>query len=230
MSIQENIDLFFGWIRDRRKEIDHLPRKCRLSSELYRRILLLSLLDTLSKCAFPNESKNRKRFVKLIDCHADWKYKDYVNLPQLQYLLKRSACTDLRKEVENRVNKWRKGTTLRPEEADVSIHELDNFKCSKCEDLIEKARYPSLLWRMRNVAVHEFRRPGRGMAAISNDHSTPYVHGSLELNGSHSWEFYVPSEVISQIAKKCSENLEVDLKRKCYDPYDSFCYGSSWYP
>jgi hypothetical protein len=134
------------------------------------------------------------------------------------------------REVENRINKWFKGRILRPEESDPASHELNKFKCANCENLVEKARYASLLWQMRNIALHEFRRAGEGTAAISDDHSTPYIHGLLDLNGSYSWELYIPSDVISQIVKKCSDNLEEELKRKCYDPYDSFCYGSSWYP
>jgi hypothetical protein len=58
MSVQENIDSFFGWVRDTKKKIDDL-------SELFRKMLLLSLLDTLSKCAFPKERRNWKRFVDL---------------------------------------------------------------------------------------------------------------------------------------------------------------------
>jgi hypothetical protein len=223
--MQEKIDGYFEWVRDQRKEIDKFP-------ERFRRILLLSLLDSLSKCAFPKEGGNKRRFVNLIDQYSGWKHKDCVSLPQLRYLLiKTGSCANLLRHVQERMNEWFKGRILRPEESDLRLNELENLKCSACEDLIEKARYASLLWQMRNFAVHEFRRAGEGMAAISDDHSSPYYHGCLEPDGSfRSWELYVPSEVISQVVQKCSDNLEKKLRSEGRDPYDAFSYGSSWYP
>ena len=226
MSLQRNnMDEFFQWVATRRKEIDQLP-------EHFRRILLLSLLDTLSKCAFPKERTNRKRFVDLIDHQSCWKYKDYVSLPQLRYLLlEAEGCEDLKREVESRVSKWPHGRILRPDEADPHLNELDRFRCGIWQEQIERARYPSLLWRMRNLAVHEFRNPGKGWA-ISNDNSTPYYHGYLEQAQSGSfktWELYMSCEVVSRIVQKCSENLKAQFEQKGFDPYESFTFGSSWY-
>lgn len=224
MSVQENIDSFFRWFRDTREQIDDLP-------EHFRRILLLSLLDTLSKCAFPKESKNRKRFVDLINYYSDWKYKDYVSLPQLRYLLLEvEGCEEFKREVETRISKWPHGGILRPDEADPHLNELDRFRCGIWRKQIERARYPSLLWRMRNFAVHEFRNPGKGWA-FTNDNSTSYYHGCIDQNGFFkSWELYMPCEVVSRIVQKCSENLKAEFERKGFDPNASFTFGSSWYP
>ncbi len=226
MSTQENIESFFGLAANQREEIDKLL-------ERFRRILLLSLLDTLSKCAFPKERKNQKRFVDLIDHYSGWKCKDYVSLPQLRYLLlEAEGCKDLKREVETRISKWPHGRILRPHEADPHLNELDRFRCGIWHAQIERARYPSLLWRMRNLAVHEFRNPGKGWA-ISDDNSTPYYHGCLEQeqNGSFkTWELYMPCEVVSRIVQKCSENLKAEFEQKGLDPNDSFNFGSSWYP
>jgi len=226
MSEQANIDDFFRWITDQAKEIDKLPKH-------FRRILLLSLLDTLSKCAFPKERLNRKRFVKLIDCYSDWEYKDYVSLPQLRYLLfKVEKCQDLKKEVESRISKWPHGRILRLHEADPRLEDIDRLKYGKCEKLIAKARYAPLLWKMRNSAVHEFRRPGKGWA-FSNDNSTPYYHGCLDEKGAfESWELCIPCEVISKIVLQCSNRLKSEFEQKGLDPYNDehFKFGSSWYP
>jgi len=226
MSTQENIESFFGWVANQREKIDKLP-------EHFRRILLLALLDTLSKCAFPKERYNWKRFVNLIDCYSQWECRDYVSLPQLQYLLcEAEGCQDLKGEVEKRISNWPHGRILRPNEADPHLNELDRFRCGIWHEQIERARYPSLLWRMRNLAVHEFRNPGKGWA-ISNDNSTPYYHGCLgqEQNGSFkTWELYMPCEVVSRIVQKCSENLKAEFEQKGFDPYASFNFGSSWYP
>ena len=235
MSVQQDINSFFGWVTDQREKIDNydLPH--------HRRILLLSLLDTLARCAFPKHS-NKKRFVCLIDCYSGWEHKDYVSLPQLRYLLhKTNECQDLKAEVESRIRKWPKHRILRPDEADPLMGELDQFRQGKCgQSNIEKARYASLLWKMRNFAVHEFRTPGQGMP-LSNDNSTPYYHGCSVMGfqpdsgkpyilpESHSWELYIPPEVVSSLVLSCSDNLKRDFKQKGRNPYDSFNFGSSWF-
>jgi hypothetical protein len=86
----------------------------------------------------------------------------------------------LKKEVEGRLSKWLDGRILRPEEADPHIDELVRFEKNPCWDLIKKARYANLLWKMRNFAIHEFRPPGKAWA-ISDDNSTPYYHGVTTL-------------------------------------------------
>lgn len=224
MTVQENIKDFFQWVADQQKEINKLP-------EHFRRILLSSLLDTLSKCAFPKEKPNWKRFVHLIDYYSEWEHKDYVSLPQLRYLLlKVQSCQNLKREVEERINKWPYGKVLRPDEADPHLNELHRFRCGIWQEQIERARYPSLLWQMRNFAVHEFRSPGRGWA-FSDDNTTPYYHGLLDEKGSfQSWELVIPCEVTSGIVQKCSENLKAEFEQKGLDPYNSFNFGSSWYP
>ncbi|MCP4259556.1 MAG: hypothetical protein GY774_18905 [Planctomycetes bacterium] len=225
MSTQENIKSFFGWVVDQRKTIDKLP-------EHFRRILLLVLLDTLSKCAFPKERKNRKRFVDLIDHYSDWKYKDYVSLTQLRHLLlETEGCEDLKSEVETRISKWPHGRILLPNEANPHLNELDMFRCGIWHEQIERARYPSLLWRMRNLAVHEFRNPGKGWA-ITNDNSAPYYHGYLDNTGAlESWELYISCEVISKILLNSSDKLKAHFEQKRLNPYDDshFKFGSSWY-
>ena len=224
MSTEEDINSFFGSVADRRAEIDKLP-------DLFRRTLLLSLLDMLAKCAFPEVTGNRKRFVDVIDHYSAWKYKDYVSLTQLQYLLaeKHGVCLDLKTEVESRLNKRTRSGIRRSSEEDPQVSDLSRFAQSECSKLIKKARYASLLWDMRNFAIHEFRPPGKGWA-LSSDNSTPYYHGLLDMDsGVRSWELYVSPEVISTIVASCVDNLKEEFQQKKRNPYNSFAFGSSWF-
>lgn len=50
MNSKDDIDPFFDWVECRRTEIDDFP-------DHFRRILLLSLLDALAKCAFPQDRR-----------------------------------------------------------------------------------------------------------------------------------------------------------------------------
>jgi hypothetical protein len=217
---KENIDYFFTWVENQRKEIDTFL-------DPFRRILLLALLDTLSKCALPNERGNRKRFVKFIDDYSLRENKDRVSLTQVRLLLKKTKCPFLQNWANDKINKWTKGRILHPDETDPFSHELDHMKCEECDEAISKAQYASLLWQMRNFSVHEFRHLGQGWG-FSNDNSTPYYHGSKNGNFS-SWELYIPSEVVSQIVQRCAANLKAQLATDNKNPYDSFPFGSSWY-
>lgn len=226
MTAQQDIESFFKWVTDQIGEIDKLPNH-------FRRILLVSLLDTLARCAYPAEKNNRNRFVNLIDSYSDWIDKDRVSLPQLRYVLSGEPeaieCRELLREVESRLSRWSYGKILRPEEADPLSKDLDRFKQGKCEKLIERVRYTSLLWTMRNFAVHEFRDPGQGWS-ISDDNTSPYYHGHLNgPSNQHSWELYIPCEVISMLVLSCSEGLKRYFERERLNPYDRFNFGSSWF-
>jgi len=148
----------------------------------------------------------------------------------LRYLLSKvQGCQDLKREVDGRINRWSHGAILRSDEADPHLNELDRLRCGIWQDQIERAKYPSLLWQMRNLAVHEFRSQGKGWA-ISNDNSTPYYHGCMNHQGDFdSWELYIPCEVISDIVQKCSEKMKTEFEQQNRNPYDSFKFGSSWY-
>lgn len=226
MGVQQDIESFFKWVADQRGEIDKLPNH-------FSRILLVSLLDTLARCASPREKSNRNRFVSLVDLHSDWVHKDRVSLPQLRLLLsnepKAIECQELLREVESRLSRWSYGKILRPEEGDPLSKDLDRFKRGKSVNLIERARYASLVWTMRNFAVHEFRDPGQGWS-ISDDNTSPYYHGHVNSpSNQHSWELYIPSEVISMLVLSCSEGLKKYFTRETLNPYDSFSFGSSWF-
>ncbi|MBI1801367.1 MAG: hypothetical protein HY259_10835 [Chloroflexi bacterium] len=175
METQQGIDGFFNFIEDQRQECIKLPEH--LSS-----ILLVVLLDTLAKCAYPKETENRKRFVQLIDRYSDWKYKDRVSLLILNDLLSRPPASkhqELKRFVENTLGEWPHHRILRPEEADPLKQDLYKLQPDQDQDkLIERARYASLLWVYRNFRVHEFRQPALG-GKLSKDNSTPYYLGVI---------------------------------------------------
>jgi hypothetical protein len=57
---------FFSQILKAQNDAEELERP------FFTRIIFISLLDTLSRCAHPNLQGNRTRFVKLIDDYAQW--------------------------------------------------------------------------------------------------------------------------------------------------------------
>ena len=232
MKLPQDINTFFNFFAKEKQLIEALP------SQQHRRILLLSILDTLGKCAFPNERSNRKRFLGLIDSFSKWPDKDRISLIQLKYLLDKSLPQehlDLKKEVNDRISKWPYGIILRPAECDPLATDLLKFQNTKNKEMIKKTRYAALLWTIRNFAVHEFRDAGHGIP-LSDNNSTPYYHGfdRLQRDGigyeDETWELYFPWQFISDLVFICLDNLKNYCKDKFINPYDAFNFGPSWFP
>lgn len=220
MTVNESIERFFRWIENRRNEIDKFS-----DDYNYRTILLVSLIDTLSKCAFPElKNKNRERFVKLIDTYYDWDDKNRVSLPELSSLLKncpeKTKCRELEKEVEVRLSNWEYGVVHPARNVDPLADELKAIHVCCNNEIIEKARYASILWKLRNFVMHEHRNPYKDGFGIAKD--CEYMGSLSTKSGIFVWELKIPVEVISEIAKKCSENLKTYFNKEQKNPYNSF--------
>lgn len=236
LTFQENIEHFFKWVGNRRAEIDTYP-----DDYNYRTILLLALLDTLSKCAFPKEKQNKIRFVKLIDEFSNWEDRNLVSLPQLQYLLDDSLeyahCKKLEREVKAKISKWKSGAVLAARERDPLADELkaiDNWN-DECLRLIEKARYASLLWILRNSAVHTFSNPGRDAFNRAQHWREPaafymrFCPEPAQQPQHYIWRLIIPVEVLSKIVLDTSEHLKKHFAENKTDPFASFNFEPSWY-
>ncbi len=152
-------------------------------------------------------------------------------LAQLRYLIDQNPeknCRGLLSYFENEISKWPSAKIVRSHEADPLSEVLNQFKNNECNPLIEKARYASLMWKMRNSAVHEFRRPGMGFP-MSEDDSTPYYHQMSYNNKQSTRELFIPAEVISSLVKKSATRLRTVCETLGKNPYDSFDWGSSWF-
>jgi len=189
----------------------------------FQSLLILSLLDTLSKSVFPTNRNNRERFITLLDRFSNWNYRQFVSLSQLDYLINNNS--DLKSFLRAKINKYPDSVILRPEEADVSCDEISKY-CSTDELLlVEKARYVSLLWTLRNSLAHSFMPPGNGMA-ISNNNSTPYYHESM-LKG--HWDLYIHPQVLALITRQTISNVADYFESNGINPYESFPWTSNWY-
>ena len=211
------MDSFFDWVDRQRNSIDKLCRP-------YRRVLLLSLLDTLSKCAYPKTKGNKKRFLKLINKYSKWNDKDRISLPQLDLSFSKKRINKmLKEEVKKRLSSWPKGQLIRPSD-DPFYRDLAGLANTSEKKIINKHRYSHLLWNKRNFAVHEFRTPGKGWP-LSNDNTSPYYHGFI---GDQTFHLVMPLEFISQIVMKCNTNLKLHLDELGIDPLGRLSVRDLW--
>jgi len=215
-------DTVFRWAAEKRQEIDN-----KTMSQDSQWLLYLCLLDTLSSWAFPNETDNRKRFIKLITDHSDWEHKDRVSLIQLKYLIERvkiqghSDHENLSKEVFERISKWEDGKIHRSADVDPLLNEFNSYRNGPIVHLIQAACYPSLLWAMRNWSVHSFRQHGFN---ISDDQTSPYYLGGHNIDGINKkyWDLVIPPLSISSLVDNCITKLQNHFKEHSIDPNKQF--------
>jgi len=229
-NIKNKIEHFYNWYNQQRQNAMDLNYN-------FGRIILLATVDTLSKYAFPNMKNNfGKRFIKLIDEYSDWQDKDRISLPQLLILLKNKNHNKYKKEItliENKLMKFQNDAIPLSYEIDPLISDLIK-EIGEVDSFVHKARYASLLWKMRNFAVHECRHPGNGFA-VAGDQPYPYYVSFIKFTNDNyndyieTLEFVIPNEVISNIIINCINNLKVKFTNEGVNPFYAIKDSSSWF-
>lgn len=229
MSRERETTHFFDWVEKTKGQIEIIE------PQNFRRILLLCLMDTLANCAFPNEKRQGLRFVMLIDEYSNWSHKDRVSLIHLKHLLDESnppECSELKGEISRQLLDWPPtgfGSIPWSKDRDPLAKDLVGLCGGKCDKLIEKARYPSLLLEMRHFAVHEFRNVGQSLPD-EHDFQEPYYSAFEYIETrQRSWELNIPTAVISNLVKSCSDELRIYFEKLDMSPFDSFSSKLNWH-
>ena len=231
---ESKIDNFISQIKNAKSDAEELERP------FFTRIICISLLDTLSHCAFPNLRENRTRFVRLIDDYAQWDLTYTFSLRQLS--LRLADVTNpssypgyqaLAENIQERMQTWPgPGEIVFAKDIDPTLSDLSSLLSNKLEDFIEPIRYPSLLWKLRNYVIHEGRNPGEGIDLELGD-TSPYYHYLTHMDRigeiTQTWELYFSNNLISSILTKCVNNLSKKLRKDDIDPWLAFPYNSKWY-
>ena len=231
MSVSEDISAFFARVSDTQTAIETID------DPFFKRALLLSLLDALASCAYPSVKINRNRFVSIIDTYSQWSDKDRYSLRQLYFCLndirdpsKYPTLPSLKQEVQARLGRWpAESQLLFPKDVDPTRQELQSFIVGDIDRVIEKVRYPSLVWVIRNYAVHELSHPGGGMD-FDIGRPDPYYHQLTQFEtGQRSWELFFPIEFISKLVTDSATNLQQHFLQNKVNPWTSFVRKANWY-
>lgn len=232
MLFNNEVNHFIDQIIDTQKQIETLT----LNESVFIRILLLVLLDVLSKSALPGVQGNRKRFVKLIDTFSGWPDVNRYSIRQLQLLLKEnrskiesSMLEGFVNEIDRRIQQWPfEKEILLPCKVGPTVEEIGEFIDKEIENKIEVVRYPSLIWTVRNFAIHEMRHPGRGID-LELDHKSPYYHHFTWSDPPRgTWELYFPNGFISKLVADCTINLKKHFLEKDINPWEGFDSLDDW--
>lgn len=218
MTIPDDIDQYIEHFRSQNEQID------RVGHPVFRKILYLVEIDTLSRAAFATVQGHRKRFLRFIDRCSNWSDKDRVSAVQLKLLLEENHIRSgsLYDRVESCIASWGYFSIIRPA-GDLTFTEAEKLASSNERRSVNDSRYSELLYTYRNHLVHEFRQPGYGME-ISDDPTTPYYHGMEES----PWELVFPGKFLHKLCESCIDGLKAYLKANNLNPYDSYQFGTMW--
>ncbi len=224
-SNESEVSKFFSYFEERIQDVD------KLQHNLFKKILYFTMLDTLSKCAYPKVNRNKERFVKFIEKFSNWGDGNRVSACQLSFYLKAQIeeFTQLRTQIDSFIKNWNNGEIVRPEKEpfinDLTLGSQDYRK-------IEEFTYKALLWKYRCFLIHEFREPGYPME-ISDDGSTPYYIGMKHINGQDisdkSWELTFSLPFIKNLLLESLKKLQEYCKKEDINPYHSYKFSSSWF-
>ena len=102
MTIRDDIDQFIGYFRAQNQEVEKIDLR------VFRKVLYLVEIDTLSRGAFPMVPGNRKRVVQFLDECSNWNDKDRVSVVQLKFALEENEILSgqLYASINGRINSW----------------------------------------------------------------------------------------------------------------------------
>ena len=235
---RRDVERFVGYFKSQLAEIKSLTSK---HGELYRKLLYVSVLDTLAGSVLPKRP-NKERFVYFLMRFCRWPDGERVSLPHLLQLLKKNpdpAFEQLRKWALSQYKAHPAlGGALAPISEDPTFKEMKKQWPVSAEhrtpiegvDLVSLQHY-HLLYVYRNMLVHELRTPGYGHDF--KEDSTPYYHGSTSIDAGgkevrRTVELVYPEAFLHSLCETGLEQLKQYFLANELNPYDSYLFGTYW--
>ncbi|MDE0146645.1 MAG: hypothetical protein OXL95_12340 [Nitrospira sp.] len=222
ITVRDDIDKYIAFFRDKTAEIGRLE-----VLPIYRKILYLVEVDTLSRAAFPSEKGHKTRVMKFLDECSNWNERDRVSATHLELSLEKNGKSSglLFDLINDRINKC--GTRI-DASGDLTFEEVKNVACSDDLGIVDEARYAKLFYTYRNILIHEFREPGKS-AIPSVDDLSPFSKAVEDAStGEETWEFVFPVKFLARLCEGSIDGLEKYLIENNQDPYDSYEFGTLW--
>ena len=206
-----------------------------VSIPMYKKLHIVSMIDTWGRARFPKIKRNNKRFIRTIKECSGWDDCQRISLPQMAITLQCTSnkiSSSFKTTAESMLIKWDYGHIYRINEVDPTENEIINLAETEedkkiARKIFKKAMHANLFYTYRNHLVHEFREPGYGID-FSNDDSSPYYHGMDSLDGESSWELVYPLGFFIAIACSILKNLKKHLIDNDMNPYYFYEFGSLW--
>jgi len=232
-EVQKQIEKFIPYFQYKYQIIKET--KFKANDELFKKILYIGIIDTLSKTIFPRKG-NRERFVSFIEKFSDWKYSNRISLPHLLRLLEFSPepeYSEIREFAFSAYGQWPPGEIINLEK-DPEFEEIIKYwpRGQVNDELIkgvklESLKHVHLFYTYRNSLIHELRNLGYGLEEYSLE-KEPSYHSMTMEDSKDTWQLVYPLGFFENICETCLKNLEKYLTSNNINPYNSFKFGSYW--
>lgn len=210
-----------------------------VQSEFFRRVLLLSMVESLAKSRYSprltggSTLAKGESFSRLVVEYGEWPEATLYSVPQLCYLLADQGLQTgpLHTRVEQELQSWSTGQPV-VLAADLRIEDVAPLVAPPVQqNIVDSARHDQLLWRYRNNLVHEFREPGYPWS-FDHVHSPHYSSMSHATPGvgitATTWELSYPIDWLEGLVETIVESLRSYWKSNDLDPREAYDFGSVW--
>ncbi len=227
----ERIERYISYYTKSYNLINSISEKNDYSYKLHKKILYISIIDSLSGIIYPNKSP-RQSFTKFISGFSNWNYAEYISIPHLSKLLILNPdpkFSVLRKFIFSKIDNWKKGSDIYIDK-DLNINEIKKYwpkKISLSEKIsgasLDSLKHIHLFYNYRNSLIHSFIALGTDLEVP--EHEEPYY---WFLTSSNHWDLIYPTEFLNKICKSLIENTETFLKENRIDPIEIIKSGRYW--
>ncbi len=238
-ELKKSIDRFIGYFK---KQLDEIKELRTEHAELYRKLLYVSILDSLAGSVLPRRG-NRDRYIYFLQRFCKWPDGDRVSLLHLVQLLRKNPDPAFEKLREWVLAKFKAlpvhGGSLMPITRDPSFDEVKReWPVSQQHrtplegiDLVALQHF-QLLYAYRNGLVHELRTPGYGME-FGNEDQDPFYHGMSTVGEDDALvrvtvELVYPWRFLHRLCETALVELKQYFLSNELNPFDSFVFGTYW--
>ena len=225
MTNQDRTEKYLSYFQDQLASIQNLV------SRLHKKILLVIILDTLSRARYPTVPGGKDRFLKVINADAKWEHATRICLYRVLHSLTPGMGNAIRNRASESVSRWHAGS-MPGLEVDPLLTDIEHLASTEEEKkLLRESTHSSLLYLYRNHLVHEFREPGHGIEMDQRDMS-PYYHGLTNLTArgenKETWELVYPLGFFTRLVLTSLNSLRHYLLENDLDPYSFYKFGTIW--
>jgi hypothetical protein len=225
-SNRGNINQFCSYFQDNINEI------VKLNNQLYQKILIISLMDTLSRVwTKGKENKNKLRYLKLVRECIKWEHADRISIPMTVYRIREENIKGndkLMLKIDELFKRFKMAENPRID-INLFFNEIEHLAVSNEErEILKNSRYAELLYTYRNNLIHEFRNSGDGME-FCNDNESPYYHRMTHRDcQTKTWELVYPTKFFINLSNIALAAIKTFLISNNLDPLSFFKFGSPW--
>ena len=228
--------------------VDHFEKKIKrlkaydlnLEDNLFKKNIIVSILDTIARTTSNPTDGNRERFTGVIEHFGDWPDHSRLSAPHVDYLLRHlrsPAFEDVRQFITKTIRKNSHGGFV-PLSSDPELEDLRKLWPVSIEQKLvgqfslASFTHLNLLYHHRNSLVHELREPGYGMEFDATQ-DEPFYHGMTSVSADNSpveqtLELVYPLRFFFRLAESVIGNVGTYLRKNGIDPYGAYRFGSSW--